>query len=96
MLYAKRHALVVLAACALGVSAAPRAGADAEPPGSQGTPPPATPEGCHGSATVGYKGLVGDPAQGPAIVDQTQTDAGRGETLQVFLASYCGVGSQTP
>lgn len=66
------------------------------PPGSEGTAPPATPEGCHGFQTVLFKQLTGDPAQGPAIVAQTQTAAGRGGTLQAFLGVVCGVGSQAP
>jgi hypothetical protein len=41
-----------------------------------------------------YKQLSGDPAQGPAIVGQTQSDLGRGGTLQAFLAEVCGLGSQ--
>jgi hypothetical protein len=41
-----------------------------------------------------FKQLTGDPAQGPAIVAQTQTELGRGGTLQAFLAATCGVGSQ--
>ncbi len=64
------------------------------PPGSQGTPPPAAPQGCHGFHTVLHKQLTGDPAQGPAIVAQTQTPQGRGGLLQEFLAAFCGVGSQ--
>jgi len=65
-----------------------------EPPGAQGTPPPATPEGCHGYYTVLYKQLTGDPSQAPGIVPQTQSPKGMGETLQAFLGAACGVGSR--
>jgi hypothetical protein len=88
--------VAVIAGLAVAMGAAGVAQGEAEPPGSQGTPPPASPEGCHGEQTVLYKQLTGDPAQGPAIVDQTQTAAGRGQTLQAFLAAVCGVGSQAP
>ncbi len=81
-------------ACAALFVGTPAALGDAAPPGSDGTPPPATPEGCHGYQTVLYKQLSGDPAQGPAIVLQTQSDRGRGRTLQAFLAEVCGLGSQ--
>ena len=65
-----------------------------EPPGSQGTPPPATPEGCHGYYTVLFKQLTGDPSQAPGIVPQTQSPEGRGGPLQEFLGDACGIGSQ--
>jgi hypothetical protein len=64
------------------------------PGGAQGTPPPASPEGCHGWYTVGYKQATGNPAQGPAIVAETQSAAGRGGSLQEMLAAFCGVGSK--
>ena len=88
-------AIVSSAVVALALVGAGGASAQPEPPGSQGTPPPATPQGCHGFETVLFKQLTGDPAQGPAIVAQTQSPAGRGGTLQAFLAAVCGVGSQT-
>jgi hypothetical protein len=66
----------------------------AQPKGSNGTPPPATPKGCHGFHTVLHKQLTGDPAQGPAIRAQTRTPQGRGGLVQEFLATVCGVGSQ--
>jgi hypothetical protein len=65
----------------------------AVPSGSSGTPPPAEPQGCHGAATVAYKQATGDPQQGAAIRAQAHSDAGRGATLQAFLAAECGVGS---
>jgi hypothetical protein len=68
--------------------------AEAAPHGSHGTPPPAKPKGCHGFETVLFKQLTSDPAQGPEIVLQTQSELGRGGTLQAFLASVCGLGSQ--
>jgi hypothetical protein len=89
----RRPALAMLASAMCLAAASPSFG-EAAPPGSQGTPPPATPKGCHGFETVLFKQLQGDPAQGPAIVGQTQTELGRGGTLQAFLAAVCGVGSQ--
>jgi hypothetical protein len=80
--------------CAAFLVVAPPAFGQAAPPGSHGTPPAATPQGCHGFETVFFKQLTGDPAQGPAIVLQTQSALGRGGTLQAFLAAVCGVGSQ--
>jgi hypothetical protein len=68
----------------------------ADPSGSSGTPPPADPQGCHGAATVAYKQATGDPQQGAAIREQAHSDAGRGATLQAFLAAECGVGSLAP
>jgi hypothetical protein len=68
----------------------------ADPSGSSGTPPPADPQGCHGAATVAYKQATGDPQQGAAIRAQAHSDAGRGATLQAFLAAECGVGSLAP
>ena len=88
-----RVAVACLASAAFLVAAAPVL-AEAAPPGSRGTPPPAAPRGCHGFETVLFKQLAGDPAQGPAIVLQTQSEAGRGGTLQAFLAAVCGLGSQ--
>ena len=87
-----RVAVACLASAAFLVAA--RGRAHAAPPGSHGTPPPAAPRGCHGFETVLFKQLAGDPAQGPAIVLQTQSEAGRGGTLQAFLAAVCGLGSQ--
>jgi hypothetical protein len=89
----QRRTFVVLACSFVFSVAAPAHGA-ASPPGSHGTPPPATPQGCHGYQTVFFKQLTGDPAQGPAIVLQTQSVLGRGKTLQQFLATVCGLGSQ--
>jgi len=71
---------------------------------------PASPvdNGCHGYYTTLYKEQVGDRGgQGSAIGGKGNSDgdptngqahstAGRGETLQAFLAANCGVGSQTP
>jgi hypothetical protein len=70
---------------------------------------PGSPEkGCHGFYTTQYKELVGDRgAQGEAIGGkgnsdgdpangQAHSEAGRGATLQAFLAANCGVGSQAP
>ena len=83
----------ILAAAAAGalVLAAPAA---ADPSGSEGTPPPATPNGCHGAATVAFKQATGDPQQGAAIRAQAHSEDGRGATLQAFLAEACGLGSQ--
>lgn len=91
-----RGLAAVTAGATLAIVAASPAHAQPAPPGSEGTPPPATPQGCHGFQTVLFKQLTGDPAQGPAIVAQTQTPAGRGGTLQAFLGVVCGVGSQAP
>jgi hypothetical protein len=93
MVRLRRPALATLAGAAFFAAASPAFG-EAAPPGSHGTPPPATPQGCHGFETVLFKQLAGDPAQGPAIVLQTQSELGRGVTLQAFLAAVCGVGSQ--
>ena len=61
--------------------------------------------GCHGYYTTQYKELVGDRGgQGSAIGGkgnsdgdstdgQAHSEAGRGQTLQAFLAATCGVGS---
>ena len=70
---------------------------------------PGSPEkGCHGFYTTDYKTSVGDRgAQGEAIGGkgnsdgdpangQAHSEAGRGATLQAFLAANCGVGSQAP
>jgi hypothetical protein len=64
---------------------------------------PASPEkGCHGFYTTQFKELTGDRgAQGTAIGGrgnsdgdpsngQAHSDAGRGATLQAFLAEACG------
>jgi hypothetical protein len=64
---------------------------------------PASPEhGCHGFYTTQFKELVGDRgAQGSAIGGlgnsdgdptngQAHSEAGRGATLQEFLAEFCG------
>jgi hypothetical protein len=68
----------------------------ADPSGSAGTPPAADPQGCHGAATVAYKQATGDPQQGAAIREQAHSAAGRGATLQAFLAATCDVGSMAP
>jgi hypothetical protein len=64
--------------------------------------------GCHGFYTTQYKELTGDRgAQGEAIGGkgnsdgdpangQAHSEAGRGATLQTFLAGACQVGSQAP
>jgi hypothetical protein len=78
-----------LAVAAIGVAPA---GAD-----------PASPEhGCHGFYTTQFKELTGDRgAQGTAIGGrgnsdgdptngQAHSEAGRGATLQEFLAAFCG------
>jgi hypothetical protein len=70
---------------------------------------PSSPDkGCHGFYTTEFKRLMGDRgAQGEAIGGrgnadgdrsngQAHSDAGRGATLQAFLAANCGVGSQAP
>jgi hypothetical protein len=70
---------------------------------------PSSPEnGCHGFYTTQYKELVGDRGgQGSAIGGkgnsdgnptngQAHSEAGRGVTLQEFLAAKCGVGSLAP
>jgi hypothetical protein len=68
--------------------------------------PSSSENGCHGYYTTQYKELVGDRGgQGSAIGGNGNSDgdptngqahsaAGRGETLQAFLAANCGVGSQ--
>jgi hypothetical protein len=89
----RRPALAIFVSAMALTAASPSFG-EAAPPGSQGTPPPATPQGCHGVETVLFKQLTGDPAQDPAIVGQAQTELGRGGTLQAFLVAVCGVGSQ--
>jgi hypothetical protein len=65
-------------------------------------------KGCHGYHTTLFKELMGDRgAQGAAIGGRGNSDgdptngqahsaAGRGATLQEFLAAECGVGSQAP
>jgi hypothetical protein len=93
MTRSRRPALAAFASAVFLTCVSPAFG-EAAPPGSEGTPPPATPQGCHGFETVLFKQLSGDPAQGPAIVLQTQSELGRGGTLQAFLAVVCGVGSQ--
>jgi hypothetical protein len=64
--------------------------------------------GCHGFYTTQFKELTGDRgAQGEAIGGlgnsdgnpsngQAHSEAGRGATLQAFLAEFCGVGSERP
>lgn len=64
--------------------------------------------GCHGYYTTLYKEQTGDRGgQGDAIGGRGNSDgdatdgqahsaAGRGATLQAFLAATCGVGSQAP
>jgi hypothetical protein len=93
-----RTALAVagVALCGFGADTAFAANPPA-PPGSQGTPPPATPKGCHGFWTVAYKQATGDPSQAQGItgiIAQTQSEEGRGGTLQDFLAINCGLGSE--
>jgi len=68
--------------------------------------PASADKGCHGFYTTMYKELVGDGgAQGDAIGGNGNSDGdptdgqahslvGRGATLQQFLATFCGVGSQ--
>jgi hypothetical protein len=94
MTHSRKPALAAFACAAVVAAAAAPAFGQPAPPGSEGTPPPATPQGCHGFQTVLFKQLTGDPAQGPAIVLQTRSALGRGGTLQAFLAAVCGVGSQ--
>jgi hypothetical protein len=65
-------------------------------------------KGCHGYYTTQFKEMTGDRgAQGEAIGGRGNSDgdptdgqahsaAGRGATLQAFLAAACGVGSQAP
>jgi hypothetical protein len=65
-------------------------------------------KGCHGYSTTQFKEMTGDRgAQGQAIGGRGNSDgdptdgqahsaAGRGATLQEFLAAACGVGSQAP
>jgi hypothetical protein len=65
-------------------------------------------KGCHGFHTTQFKEMTGDRgAQGEAIGGRGNSDgdptngqahsaAGRGATLQAFLAAECGVGSQAP
>jgi hypothetical protein len=93
MTRSRKRALAALASAVFLTSVSPAFG-QAAPPGSEGTPPTATPQGCHGFETVFFKQLTGDPTQGPAILLQTQSELGRGGTLQAFLAAVCGVGSQ--
>jgi hypothetical protein len=70
---------------------------------------PSSPDnGCHGFYTTQFKQDTGDRgAQGSAIGGngnsdgnptngQAHTEPGRGQTLQAFLAEFCGVGSETP
>jgi hypothetical protein len=67
------------------------------------TADPASPEhGCHGFYTTQFKQMTGDRgAQGSAIGGrgnsdgdptngQAHSEAGRGATLQAFLAEFCG------
>ncbi len=87
--------IVLIAAMSLAlVGLGPTAAFAQAPPGAQGPPPPATPQGCHGFQTVLYKQLTGNPSQALGIVPQTRSEAGRGGTLQAFLAAFCGIGSQ--
>ena len=51
----------------------------------------ATDRGARGSAIGGLGNSDGDPTNG-----QAHSAAGRGETLQAFLAANCGVGSDAP
>jgi hypothetical protein len=87
-----RRTAVVLAALAIAAVGASPAAAD-----------PASPEnGCHGFYTTQAKQLSGDRGiQGTAIGGrgnsdgdpangQAHSEAGRGATLQAFLAAFCG------
>ena len=47
--------------------------------------------GAQGSAIGGKGNSDGDPTNG-----QAHSEAGRGDTLQAFLAATCGVGSEAP
>ena len=88
-----------------GAIATAALGSTLGPAFAQGTPPSADPNGCHGAATVAYKVATNDPGgQGSAIGGrgnsdgdktngQAHSEAGRGQTLQEFLAAECGVGS---
>lgn len=70
--------------------------------------PSSADKGCHGFHTTQAKDLAGDRgAQGEAIGGRGNSDGnpsdgqahsalGRGQTLQAFLATACGVGSQAP
>jgi hypothetical protein len=70
--------------------------------------PKSADKGCHGYYTTQFKEMTGDRgAQGQAIGGRGNSDgdptdgqahsaAGRGATLQEFLAAACGVGSQAP
>jgi hypothetical protein len=88
----RRRFAVVLSALAVGAIGAAPAAAD-----------PSSPEqGCHGFYTTQAKELSGDRGvQGTAIGGrgnsdgdsangQAHSDAGRGATLQAFLAEFCG------
>jgi hypothetical protein len=70
---------------------------------------PSSPEnGCHGYYTTLAKDLAGDRgtqgtqiggrgnSDGDPANGQAHSEAGRGETLQEFLADFCDVGSQAP
>ena len=72
---------MILAIAGVGVAAA-----------SQGNVPTAEPKGCHGAATLAYKRAQQDPSQASGILPQAHSEAGRGETLQLFLAAACDVG----
>jgi hypothetical protein len=74
---------------------------------SAGLADPSSPDkGCHGYYTTQYKESVGDRGgQGSAIGGKGNSDgdptngqahsaAGRGATLQAFLAASCGIGSE--
>ena len=58
--------------------------------------PSATPEGCHGAATLAFKQATGQPSQAIGILPQAHSELGRGKILQAFLGAACGVGSQAP
>ena len=58
--------------------------------------PSATPEGCHGAATLAFKQATGQPSQAIGILPQAHSELGRGKTLQAFLGATCGVGSLAP
>jgi hypothetical protein len=70
--------------------------------------PSSADKGCHGFYTTQFKEDTGDRgAQGSAIGGngnsdgdptngQAHSEDGRGQTLQVFLAEFCDVGSQKP
>lgn len=88
----RRRIALVLSALAVGAIGAAPAAAD-----------PSSPEnGCHGFYTTQAKELSGDRgvqgtaiggrgnSDGNAADGQAHSEAGRGATLQAFLAEFCG------